>query len=121
METVIQTVTTPFAFAALVVLIFGGVYQVATRNRKQINQNVFWLVLVFGLLGNANYLANNILFSDAILRGNARDQDGKPVDLAIVNISPVGRVVTNHDGNFELSIPYSRQQKTYEVYPLGSN
>jgi|ERR1041385_2822557 hypothetical protein len=120
MENVIPLITTPLALAALAILVLGAIYQ-GTRGRSVSGQKyVFWIILVLGILGNVAYLTQVLVFSEAQIRGDVRDLDGKPIPSAIVDVSGVGRTASLEDGTFEISVPYSRQRATYDVFLRGA-
>lgn len=114
MEAIIQVVTTPIALAALAILVLGAAYQLSGRGRAA-NQQVFWLILVFGLLGTGSYLVQILWFSQEILKGDVRDQNSSPLRFAVVDIPGVGTTATAQDGSFQVPIPYSRQLKQYRL------
>ena len=116
MEDVIKSVTTPLALAALIVLVVGGVYQARNKNRAYVSKQAFWLILAFGLMGNAGYIFQTLLFSEAVFLGNVRDSTGSAVRFAVVDVPGVGRTATSDDGSFSLTVPYSRQRGNYSVF-----
>lgn len=124
MERVINVITTPLALAALVLLIFGGllyrVVQTQTGERKRESARIvnwtFVSVLFVSLLANISYLVQIFLFSETLITGSVRDEDNNPIRFAYVDIQSVGRTATSDDGGFQVSVPYSRQGGSYDIF-----
>jgi hypothetical protein len=118
MENILGLVTTPFAFAALLVLAAAGLLEVNNRRRgaTALQGKAFWLILVFGLAANIIYILKDIVFTDVNVRGEIRQANGRPIPNATIDFAGVGRAASSDSGQFELSIPYSRQSKKYTVY-----
>lgn len=118
---VIATVTTPIALAALVILVLTG-YQQSRQLRRgnHVDNRAFWLILLFGLAANGIYVLKEFAFSDALLRGEVRQLNGKPLSRVTVDVAGIGQAATSDAGVFEISIPYSRTAPRYTLY-LFSN
>jgi len=110
---IIQVVTTPLALAALAVIILGAVYQLRSQGRQG-NKQVFWLILCFGLLGTGTYIAQLFWFSEAVFKGDVRDNASSPIPFAVVDIPGVGTTATNQNGLFQIPVPYTLQRKDYK-------
>jgi len=117
MVDIIKSITTPLALSALAVLVFFGFYQIKRkRQNEEINFYSFIIVLVFGILGTLTYILKEVIFTDVLIRGEVRLNDGRPLQNATVDLVGVGRAPTNELGSFELSVPYSRQKSLYSAY-----
>jgi hypothetical protein len=118
LSNIIPQINTPLSLAALLIVAIGSIYLAAARNRnRDVSRQLFWLVLAFGIMGNAAYFANSWLLADKVILGTVRDKASQQtITNAIIDFEGVGRSASNSDGTFQISVPYSRQRKAYSVY-----
>ncbi|MGM4980910.1 carboxypeptidase-like regulatory domain-containing protein [Rhizobium sp. 11_C7_N12_5] len=114
MSQVISVVTNPLALAALAILVLGVALQRA-HVQNHVSFRVFWLILILAVLGNVGYLISAMYTKDAVLRGTVRDVSGNAISQAVIDLQGTGRTASFDDGNFEISVPYSRTSKKYTV------
>jgi hypothetical protein len=115
-------ITTPLMLAALAqCVVFGllkGISAVKKPNAalRTIIRWAFILALVLGILANVSYLIIAGFAREVRFSGTVRDEKGKPITFAIVDLGgKKGRAVTDDYGEFELSVPGSRTAKEYQL------
>jgi hypothetical protein len=118
MESVIPSITTPLALAALLLLVFGTILGsiFRTRGARRVVVWIFSSVIILSVMANIAYLVQIFLFSEALLTGNVRDSESNRIKFPYVDLQAVGRTATSDDGSFQVSIPYSRQRASYAIF-----
>lgn len=116
---ILANVTTPLALAALCLLLGAGLLRVIAKsqNNSAFRLTIRWgfiLALTLGVLANLSFVLQASFGREVRVAGTVRDDAGKPLGRAVVDIPGRGRGITDDYGAFEFSIPDSRTAETYE-------
>lgn len=117
---IIPNITTPLALAALAVFLIGGVLKFFTQQNKSneiLKLIVHWsfiLALILGILANISYITLNSFSREIRVAGSIRDENGRGLSKAIIDIPGRGRGITDDYGAFDFTIPDSRKAEIYQ-------
>lgn len=116
----LNNVTTPLALAALCLMLGTGLLKVISKAKPNpaLQLSIHWgfiLALTLGVLANVSFVFMAGFGREIRIAGTVRDDSGKPVSRAIVDVAGRGRGITDDYGGFEFSIPDSRKANEYEV------
>jgi hypothetical protein len=116
----LSSVTTPLALAALCLLAGSGVLTAVSKQRKPtrtMTLTIHWgfiLALALGTLANVSYVVIASFGREIRIAGTVRDDAGKALPRAVVDIPGRGRGISDDYGAFEFSVPDSRKADDYE-------
>lgn len=119
---VIESVRTPLALAALVLLLGAALLrQILTRkghpneDTKAIVRYGFILGLVFGVLAIGSFVYSESINREIRISGIVEDESGAGIPNASVRIAGRGGGVADAEGNVAFTIPASRAARDYSM------
>lgn len=121
MNAPLEYATTPLALASLVIIAGIGILKLLVSGKNNalnrlITHYGFFAVILFGVLGNINYLISTKQSSEVIVFGNVADaKTGEALSRVVVDAGPHARGMTSDSGEFVLAIPASRVQDKYKI------
>jgi hypothetical protein len=114
---IITSVNTPLALAALSVLVIGSILfaNAKGRERPELTRYGFGLSALFGVLAIGGFFYdsyNNRIF---LAEGIVVNEDGRPVDGVFIDMGGAGRTVSGEDGRYKVPVFEKDAQASYSV------
>ncbi|TXR48454.1 carboxypeptidase-like regulatory domain-containing protein [Phyllobacterium endophyticum] len=116
--TIIGSINTPLALAALSLLIIGSILYVAAkdgRERPILVRYGFGVSALFGLLAIGGFMADSYMNEVFLVEGNVTDETGRSIEGAVVDIVGLGRSISLSDGTFIVPMSRKKVQSVYNV------